>query len=183
MSKAGANDLERGFTLLEMLLVFVLLAGSGFYLLIKLPVNFEKQCLAFESTQLLEDIRDARQAAMAENNWYAVKFYYQTGDHHYQIHRQGKMIKNVYLKDGIRFFGSPGDLTFNASGRSVGTTITLTNSLGERRSVIVAPVGMRIREKLDIEGKTESAVFNSGRITRSEISGNYRGTSLGNEDL
>lgn len=145
MSILRAHD--RGFTLLEMLLVLILLAGSGFYLLIKLPVNFEKQRLAFESTQILEDIRDARQAALAENNWYAVKFYYQTGDHHYQIFRQSKMIKNVYLDDGIEFFGSPSDLTFNASGRSVGTTITLTNSLGEQRSVIVAPVGMRIREK------------------------------------
>jgi len=71
MSKVKANDL--GFTLLEMLLVLILLAGSGFYLLIKLPMNFEKQHLAFESTQLLEDIRDARQAAMAENIWYSVK--------------------------------------------------------------------------------------------------------------
>lgn len=145
MSKVRAND--RGFTLLEMLIVLILLAGSGFYLLIKLPVNFEKQRLAFETTQLLEEIRDVRQAALAENNWYAVKFYYQTGDHHYQVFRQGKMIKNVYFKNGIEFFGSPGNLTFNASGRSVGTTITLTNSLGEQRSVIVAPVGMRIREK------------------------------------
>jgi len=147
MSIARANDFDRGFTLLEMLLVLILLAGSGFYLLIKLPVNFDKQRLAFESTQLLEEIRDARQAAMAENNWYAVKFYYQTEDHHYQIFRQGKMIKNVYFKDGIEFFGSPGDVSFNALGRSVGTTITLTNSSGELRSVIVAPVGMRIREK------------------------------------
>ncbi len=145
MSKVRANN--RGFTLLEMLIVLTLLAGSGFYLLIKLPVNFEKQHLAFETTQLLEEIRDARQAALAENNWYAVKFYYQTGSHRYQIFRQGKMIKNVSFKDGIEFVGRPGDLTFNASGRSVGTTITLTNSLGEQRSVIVAPVGMRIREK------------------------------------
>jgi len=145
MSKVNAKD--RGFTLLEMLLVLILLAGSGFYLLVKLPVNFEKQRLAFESTQLLEEIRDTRQAALAENNWYAVKFYYQTEEHYYQIFRQGKLIKNIYFKDGIELFGSPEDLTFNASGRSVGTTITLTNSLGEQRSVIVAPVGMRIREK------------------------------------
>lgn len=149
MSRVSAND--RGFTLLEMLLVLILLAGSGFYLLIKFPVNFEKQHLAFETTQLLEEIRDARQAALAENNWYAVKFYHQTGDHHYQIFKQGKMMKNIYLKDGIEFVGSPGDkdgkLIFNAVGRSVGTTITLTNSSGELRSVVVAPVGMRIREE------------------------------------
>ncbi|EHQ88067.1 hypothetical protein [Desulfosporosinus youngiae] len=149
MSIEKAGDL--GFTLLEILLVVILLAGSGFYLLIKLPVNFEKQRLAFESTKLLEEIRDARQAAMAENNWYAVKFYCQSGDHHYQIFKQGKMMKNIYLDDGIQFVGQPGDakgeLRFNALGRSAGTTITLKNSLGERKSVVVAPVGMRIREK------------------------------------
>ncbi|TGE34203.1 prepilin-type N-terminal cleavage/methylation domain-containing protein [Desulfosporosinus sp. Sb-LF] len=145
MSRVRTDD--QGFTLLEILLVLILLAGSGFYLLIKLPVNFEKQRLAFESTQLLEDIRDARQAALAENNWYAVNFYYQTGDHHYQIFRQGKMIKNVYFEDGIEFFGSPKNLSFNALGRSVGTTIILTTPSGVRRSIVVAPVGMRIREK------------------------------------
>jgi len=147
MSKVKANDL--GFTLLEMLLVLILLAGSGFYLLIKLPMNFEKQHLAFESTQLLEDIRDARQAAMAENIWYSVKFYY-TDHHHYKIYRQNKMQKDVYLTDGIEFLGKPGDengeLQFNALGRGAGTTITLTNTLGEHRSIVVAPVAMRIRE-------------------------------------
>ncbi len=138
---------ERGFTLLEIMLVLILLAGSGFYLLIKLPVNFEKQRLAFATTQLLEEIRDARQAALAENNWYAVKFYYQAGDQHYQIFRQGKLIKNVSFKDGIEFFGSPMDLRFNADGRGAGSTIVLTNSQGDWSSVIIAPVGMRIREK------------------------------------
>ncbi|MBC2721852.1 prepilin-type N-terminal cleavage/methylation domain-containing protein [Desulfosporosinus sp.] len=144
MSEVKADD--QGFTLLEILLVLILLAGSGFYLLIKLPVNVEKQDLAFESTKLLEDIRDTRQAALAENISYVVKFYYM-GDPHYQIFRQGKLIKNTYLQDGIEFLGTPQDLTFNALGRSAGTTITLKNSLGEQKSVIIAPVGMRIREK------------------------------------
>lgn len=145
MSEARGND--RGVTLLEILLVLILLSGAGFVLLIKLPMNFEKERLAFATTQLLEEIRDVRQAAMAENNWYEVKFYAQGGDHHYQIFRQGTRVKDVHLKDGIQFVDKPGNLTFNASGRSVGTTIALTNSSGELRSVVVAPVGMRIREK------------------------------------
>lgn len=147
MGIGRAKERCLGFTLLEMLLVLILLAGSGFYLLIKLPVNLEKQRLAFASTQLLAEVRDARQAALAENDWYEVKFYAQTGDHHYRIFRQEKVIKRISLGDGIEFYGSPGDITFNASGRSVGTTITLTNSAGELKSVVVAPVGMRIREK------------------------------------
>ena len=138
---------ERGFTLLEMMLVLLLVSGAGFVLLIKLPIYFEKERLVFATTQLLEEMRDARQAALAENNWYMVKFYYQAGDHHYQIYRQGTRVKDVYFKDGIQFFGSPKDLTFNAYGRGVGSTIVLTNSKGERRSVIIAPVGMRIREE------------------------------------
>lgn len=145
MSEARGN--ERGFTLLEILLVLILLSGAGFVLLIKLPMNFEKEGLAFSTTQLLEEIRDARQAALAENNWYEVKFYPQDGDHHYQIFRQGTRMKDVHLKDGIQFVDKPSNLTFNASGRSVGTTIALTNSLGEIRRVVIAPVGMRIREK------------------------------------
>ena len=138
---------ERGFTLVELLLVLILLSGSGFVLLIKLPINFAQQHLDLASTQLLEEIRDVRQTALAENNWYQVKFYLQNGDNHYQIFRQGTRLKDVHLKDGIQFVGQPADLMFNATGRSVGTTIVLTNSAGERRSVVIAPVGMRIREK------------------------------------
>ena len=137
---------DLGFTLLEMILVLMLFAGGSFVLLIKLPINFEKERLDLATTQLLAEIRDARQAALAENNWYSVKFYHQTGDHYYQIFKQGTRVKDVYFKDGIQFLGSPQDLEFNASGRSVGTTIILTTPSGKRRSVIVAPVGMRIRE-------------------------------------
>lgn len=146
MPNQQGDDKTRGFTLLEMLLVLTLLAGAGFVLLIKLPMNFEKQRLDLATTQLLEEIRDTRQAALAENNWYAIKFYYQT-EHYYHIFRQGTRIKDVYLKDGVRFLGSPQDLQFSASGRSVGATIVLTTPSGMQKSVIVAPVGMRIREK------------------------------------
>ena len=142
-----ARGIDRGFTLLEMLLVFVLSAGTGFVLLIKVPVNLEKERLAIEATQLLEDIRDTRQAALAENTWYSIKFYYQAGDQHYQIFRQGTRIKDVYYKEGIQLFGGPQEVSFNAMGRGGGSTIILTNSKGEHRSIIVAPVGMRIREE------------------------------------
>jgi prepilin-type N-terminal cleavage/methylation domain-containing protein len=145
MSEARGNN--RGFTLLEILLVLILLSGAGFVLLIKLPIHLEKDRLSFATTQLLEEIRDVRQTALAENNWYEVKFYSQDGDHHYQIFRQGTRVKEIHLKDGIQFLGQPTNLMFNASGRSVGTTLVLTSSSGERRSVVVAPVGMRIREK------------------------------------
>lgn len=139
-------DKEFGFTLLEMLLVLTLLAGAGFVLLIKLPINFEKQRLDLATTQLLEEIRDTRQAALAENIWYTINFYSQSGEHYYHIIKQGTRVKKVHLKDGVRFFGIPEDLQFNALGRSMGTTIVLTSPSGQQRSVIVAPVGMRIRE-------------------------------------
>ena len=145
--RSTAEAKDKGFTLLEMLLVLILLSGAGFVLLVKLPIHFDKERLAFESTQLLEEIRDTRQAALAENNWYAVKFYPQEGDHHYQVFRQGTKVKDVHLKEGIKFLGQPGNLTFNAAGRSVGATIVLTGPSGERKSVVIAPVGMRIREK------------------------------------
>lgn len=142
-----ARGKEQGLSLLEMLLVLILLSGAGFVLCIKLPIHLEKERLAFATTQLLEEIRDVRQAALAENNWYEVKFYLQDGDHNYKIFRQGTRVKDIHFKDGIQFVGQPDNLIFNASGRSAGKTITLTNSSGERKSVVVAPVGMRIREK------------------------------------
>lgn len=138
---------DRGFTLLEIVLVLIILSGAGFVLLIKLPIHLEKERLVFATTQLLEEIRDVRQAAMAENSWYEVKFYLYAGDHYYKIYRQGTRVKDVYLKNGIQFVGQPINLIFNASGRSAGTTIVLSNPSGERRSVVIAPVGMRIREK------------------------------------
>lgn len=141
------RDNERGFSLLEMLLVLILMSGMSFILLIKIPVHFEKERLAFATTQLLEEIRDVRQAAMAENNWYEVKFYCQVGDHNYKIFRQGTRVKEVHLKDGIEFVGKPSDFKFDASGKSIGKTICLKTSSGEQRSVIIAPVGMRIREE------------------------------------
>ena len=144
---ADMKGKNQGFTLLEILLVLILLSGAGFVLLIKLPVHMEKERLAFATTQLLEEIRDARQAALSENSWYEVKFYRQTGDDYYKIFRQGTRVKEVHFKDGIQYVGQPDNFRINALGRSVGSTITLTNPSGEQRSVVVAPVGMRIREK------------------------------------
>lgn len=148
MSRSRSGDqTERGYTLLEMLLVLVLLAGAGFVLLIKLPVQLEKEHLSFAATQLLEDIRNVRQTALAENNWYEVKFYLEDGNHHYQIFRAGTRVKDVSLEEGIQFLGQPKNLRFNASGRSQGSTIVLTAPSGEQRHIVIAPVAMRIKEK------------------------------------
>lgn len=138
---------DQGFTILEMLAVLIILASAAFVLLIKLPINYEKEHLSFATTQLLEEIRDVRQAALAENDWYQIKFYSQTKDHYYQIFCEGTRIKEVHLKNEIHFLGKPDSILFNASGRSAGTTIVLTSPSGNQRSVVVAPVGMRIREK------------------------------------
>jgi prepilin-type N-terminal cleavage/methylation domain-containing protein len=138
---------DKGFTLLEILLVLVFMAGAGFVLLIKLPVHLERDRLDLAATQLLGDVRDVRQAALAENDWYQIKFYRSVGDHYYQVFREGTRVKEVHFDDGIQFKGQPTNLLFNASGRSAGATIELINSAGEEKSIVVAPVGMRIREK------------------------------------
>lgn len=138
---------ERGFTVLELLLVLTLLAGAGFTLLLKIPNRLESQRLEFAATQLLEEVRDSQQAALAENSWYEVSFYTAGSAQHYQISGQNKRVADIYLQSGIRFLNQPANLQFNTMGYSTGTTITLGNRLGERRSVIVAPVGMRIREE------------------------------------
>ena len=138
---------ERGFTLLEIMLVLILLSGAGFVLLIKLPIHLEKERLAFATTQLLEEVRDTRQAALAENNWYEILFYTSNEIHNYKIFREGTRVKDIDLSKGIKFVGQPDPVRFLANGRTrLGSTIVLTNPSGEQKSVIIAPVGMRIRE-------------------------------------
>ena len=134
---------ERGFTLLEMLLALMLISSAAFFLLVKLPVNAEQQKLALATEQLLAEVRDARQAALAENSSYAIKFNSQEGN--YQVLSQGTKVKEIQLYGGIQFVGQPGDITFNAMGRGAGTSVWLQNAAGERKRVVVSPVGMRIR--------------------------------------
>ncbi|MDD2234366.1 MAG: prepilin-type N-terminal cleavage/methylation domain-containing protein [Desulfitobacteriaceae bacterium] len=136
----------KGFTLLELILVLTILAGTGFMLVIKLPLKVHSQSLTLTSAQLLTELRDTRQAAMSENTWYKVKFYYGPG--YYQIMRQGVRVKQIDLEEGIVFANSPPDLIFNARGiPNVGLTVLLKNAEGEIKKVIVAPVSGRIREE------------------------------------
>jgi prepilin-type N-terminal cleavage/methylation domain len=136
----------KGFTLLELILVLAILAGTGFILVIKLPLKVHSQSLTLTSSQLLAELRDTRQAAMSENTWYQVKFY--CVPKYYRIMRQGVLVKQINLEKGIVFGNNPPDLIFNAKGTpSVGLTVLLENPEGERKKVIVAPVSGRIREE------------------------------------
>ena len=134
---------ERGFTLLEMLLALMIVSSAAFILLLKVPVNAEGQKLALATEQLLAEVRDTRQAALAENDSYVIKF--NALDGVYTISRQGEKVKEIQLQAGIDFVGNPNNLTFNAAGRGAGMSIWLENAAGERKRVIVSPVGMRIR--------------------------------------
>lgn len=137
---------ERGMTLLEVLLALAILAGAGFTMLVKIPLDFQGQALNLSGTMLLEDIRDARQAALSENTWYQVKFV--LAQRSYRIYREGVKVKEVSLTDGVRFNNTPQDFVLDASGNPLpGTTISLVNQAGRTRKVVVAPVGGRIREE------------------------------------
>ena len=136
----------QGFTLLELTLVLAILAGSGFFLIIKLPLHLQSQSLSLTSAQLLTELRDTRQAALAENTWYQIKFYYELNC--YRILRQGVLVKQIDLGEGVVFGNRPPDLIFNAVGTpSVGLTVLLQNTAGEQKKVIIAPVSGRIREE------------------------------------
>ncbi len=144
MSKSKSRG--KGFTLLELVLVLAILAGTGFLLVLKLPVQVHRHNLALTSAQLLAELRDTRQAAMSENTWYQVKFYGEP--RYYRIMRQTVLVKQIDLEEGIIFGNKPPELIFNAAGTpSVGMTILLENPEGERKKVIVAPVSGRIREE------------------------------------
>ncbi|MDI6812326.1 MAG: prepilin-type N-terminal cleavage/methylation domain-containing protein [Desulfitobacteriaceae bacterium] len=137
---------ERGMTLVEVLLALAILAGAGFTMLVKIPLDFQGQALNLSGTMLLEDIRDARQAALSENTWYQVKF--ALAQRSYRIYREGVKVKEVSLTDGVRFYNTPQDFILDASGNPLpGTTISLVNQAGRTRKVVVAPVGGRIREE------------------------------------
>lgn len=141
-----SKSLDKGFTLLELILVLAILAGTGFMLVIKLPLKVHSQSLNLTSAQLVTELRDTRQAAMSENTWYQVKFYCEP--RYYRIMRQGMLVKQIDLEEGIVFANSPPDLIFNAAGTpNVGLTVLLENPEGGRKKVIVAPVSGRIREE------------------------------------
>ena len=148
-SKVGREKpglpLDLGFTLLEVLLVLTLLAGAGFGLMVKLPLHWDSRNLAVASTRLLEELRDARQAAMAENVWYEIRFFPDANS--YQITRMGIRVKDITLPSGIKMLNRPPYLRFYATGiPDRGMTITLGTASGkEQRKVIVAGVSGRIR--------------------------------------
>ena len=132
-----------GYYLLEVLLVLTLLAGAGFLLLIQVPYNLEQKGMEVTAERLLDDLREAQQAAIVENVWYRVKFYPETNE--YKIFKQGNTVHSFSLAEGVRFGNNPGDLTFLPTGSpDKGMTIILITAKLERR-VIIAPVMGRIR--------------------------------------
>lgn len=145
-SKKTRVKAVQGMTLLEVLLVLILLAGAGFSMLVKIPLDFQGQALNLSTTMLLEDIRDARQAALSENTWYQVKF--ATAQKSYRIYREGVKVKETGLVEGIRFYNTPPDFRLDASGNPLpGSTISLIDGTGRVRNVVIAPVSGRIREE------------------------------------
>lgn len=140
------SRLRSGYTLLELLLVLALLSGAGFVLLVKLPVQQNERNLALAATQLTQEIRDARQAALSEHSWYEVRFFYSLG--FYRITREGKLIKDIYLPKGVVIENVPADFRFAAMGTpNIGGTINL--KAGKlKKNVIVMPVTARVREEI-----------------------------------
>lgn len=141
----------QGFTLLEVLLVLSLLAGVGFVLLVKLPVQMENRNLSLASTQLIQDLRDARASALAENTWYEIRFF-QT-DNTYRIYREGSLQKSVSLPEKISFANKPNTIRFSAEGSPifVGSppltgSVSLTNGKNTR-NIITALITGRVREE------------------------------------
>lgn len=146
LGKAG------GFTLLEVLLVLTILAGAGFVLLVKLPVQLDNRNLSLASTQLIQDLRDTRQSALAENTWFEIRFF-QTNNT-YRIYREGNLLKNASLPDKITFANKPNTIRFSAEGSPIflGTppltgNISLTNGKNTR-NIITALITGRVREEI-----------------------------------
>lgn len=134
---------EKGYTLLEILLVLVLLAGAAFFLLIHLPQDVKAKGIELSAERLLADLREVQQASIAGNVYYRVKFYPESGE--YKIFRQGESWRSVVLQEGVSFGNSPPELFFLPTGAPApGMTIVLKAGERERR-IIIAPVMGRIR--------------------------------------
>ena len=142
-----------GFSLLEVLLVLTLLAGAGFVLFVKLPVQIENRNLGIASTQLVQEIRDAQHSALAENVWYEVRFYASVNI--YKIFKEGNtLVKSVSLPEKISFVNQPSTIRFTASGMTYFTggspltgTVTLSNGK-KTRNIITALITGRVREEI-----------------------------------
>lgn len=143
-----------GFSLLEVLLVLTLLAGAGFVLLVKLPVQLENRNLSLASTQLMQELRDARQSALAENTWYEVRFYPESNI--YKVLKEGNtLVKSIPLPEKIKFYNRPNTIRFSSSGTPIFTgtppltgTISLTNGK-KTRNIITALITGRVREEIN----------------------------------
>ncbi|WP_425807632.1 prepilin-type cleavage/methylation domain-containing protein [Desulfitobacterium sp. Sab5] len=134
-----------GYTLLELLLVLALLSGTGFVLLAKLGVQQKERNLSIAATQLTQELRDARQAALSERTWYEVKFFYSA--RFYRVTCAGKTVRDIYLPKGVTFYNDPNDFSFSASGTpNIGGTVAL-NAGKLRKNIILMPVTARIREE------------------------------------
>lgn len=142
-----------GFSLLEVLLVLTLLAGAGFVLLVKLPVQLENRNLSLASTQMTQELRDARQSALAENTWYEVRFFPEANN--YKVLKEGNtLVKSIPLPEKIKFYNRPNTIRFSSSGTPIFTgtppltgTISLTNGKNTR-NIITALITGRVREEL-----------------------------------
>lgn len=142
---------SQGFTLLEVLLVLAILAGTGFILLVKIPVQMEERNLSLASTRLMQDLREARQSALAERIYYEVRFY--PSNNTYRIYRQSDLQRSQSLPQGISYANTPSSVRFGANGNVVflGTNqtgiVALTNGKTTRH-IITALISGRVREEI-----------------------------------
>lgn len=132
-----------GYTLLEILLVLILVAGAGFFLLIQVPQDTQQKGIEISATRLQADLREVQQAAIAGNIWYRVKFYPVTNE--YKIFKQGEFLRSVGLSQGVRFGNSPPELIFLPTGAPTSGMTVMLNAGERERRIIIAPVMGRIR--------------------------------------
>ncbi|MGI6449522.1 MAG: prepilin-type N-terminal cleavage/methylation domain-containing protein [Desulfitobacteriia bacterium] len=135
-----------GYTLLEILLVLAILAGAGFFLSLKIPANLQERGIELSSTQLLQDLRETQQAALAGNVWYRIKFFPATNE--YMIFKQGEFIRAVSLSPGVNLADSPSELTLLPTGAPASGMSVILQAGNLQRRVIIAPVMGRTRVEI-----------------------------------
>jgi prepilin-type N-terminal cleavage/methylation domain-containing protein len=139
---------DRGFTLIEVLLVTALIVVIGGATVPTIAEGMKRYALTSASQQVASTIRTARYQAVGRNTSIRVRFDYPS-DGQYQIldDEDAEVGPVKFLPQGASFDSISGDIEFNSSGRvtalggALPVTVVLANSDGATRTVSVAGSG------------------------------------------
>lgn len=134
-----------GFTFLEILAVIALVGLVSSLAVPKFSEGISNYRLKSVAKELRSDLRYIQQVAMAEGDFYEIRFYIYATPQQYTIHKSFSLQERKHIPPGIEvvgttsFPGNPPTVRFNQSGVvNAGGTVIFKNSYGKRIEVITS---------------------------------------------